>query len=242
MTPVAHSPRGEVPAQAYREHIENVRQQAVGKAQFATTKYTGDRTAFIDAVETAAIYHDLGKLDEVNQEVLRRESNDPLPVAHEDAGVAELLKLRRRESAVLVAAHHAGLFSQEAEICKERSKRGRAFRNPKVADQIDKQLENYVALHSAAGCPTPGWIESGILHKCGFTRRVALSCLVDADHSDTARHYGNEVRHDQPEPRWYERLASLDQYVARLPEGSTERERHRNYLSTVRNKYAAGLT
>ena len=97
MTPVAHSPRGEVPAQAYREHIENVRQQAAAKARFAATKYTGDRAAFIDAVEAAAICHDLGKLDEENQEVLRRESNDPLRVAHEDAGVAELLKLRRRE-------------------------------------------------------------------------------------------------------------------------------------------------
>src|SRR5262245_47180849 len=134
MTPVAHSPRGEVPAQAYREHIENVRQQAVANAQLATTCYTGVRAAFIDTVEAAAIDHDLGKLDEVNQEVLCRESNAPLPVAHEDAGVAALLQLHRRESAVLVAAHHAGLFSQEAEICKERSKRGSAFRNPKVAD------------------------------------------------------------------------------------------------------------
>src|SRR2546427_11455457 len=138
MIPVAHSPRGEIPAQAYHDHIEQVRRQAIAKAQCATTKYTGDRAAFIDAVEAAAIYHDLGKLDEKNQEVLLRESHDPLPVAHEDAGVAELLKLRRRESAVLVAAHHVGLFSQEAEICKERSKRGRALRNPKVAEQPGK--------------------------------------------------------------------------------------------------------
>ena len=112
MVPVAHSPKGDVPAQAYHEHIENVRRLAVTNAKRATARYTGDSAVFIDAVEAAAIYHDLGKLDEANQEVLRRESNDPLPVAHEDAGVAELLKLRRRESAVLVAAHHAGLFSQ----------------------------------------------------------------------------------------------------------------------------------
>jgi CRISPR-associated endonuclease/helicase Cas3 len=226
LEPVAHSPKGDVPAQAYHKHIENVRRLSITNARRATACYTGDRTAFIDAVEAAAIYHDLGKLDEVNQEVLRRESNDPLPVAHEDAGVAELLKLHRRESAVLVAAHHAGLFSQT----EERSRQAKAFRNPKVADHIDKQLGNYVALHSAAGCPTPGWIESGQLHKCGLTRRIALSCLVDADHSDTARHYGNEIRYDPPESRWQERLAALDQYVAHLPVGDTERERHRNYL------------
>src|SRR5207237_8777699 len=35
-------------------------------------------------------------------------------------------------------------------------------------EKSPKQLENYVALHSTAGCPTPGWIESGALHKCGF--------------------------------------------------------------------------
>lgn len=224
MVPVAHSPKGDVPAQSYWEHIENVRRKAVYNAQLATAQYTGDGTAFVAAVEAAAIYHDLGKLDEANQEVLCRESHDPLAVAHEDAGVTELLKLHRRESAVLVAAHHAGLFSQS----EERSKQKRPFRNLKVADRVDKQLDNYVASHSAAGCPTPNWIEGGQLHKCGFTRRIALSCLVDADHSDTARHYGNEVQYDLPEPRWQERLAALDQYVVNLPTGPSEPERRRN--------------
>jgi CRISPR-associated endonuclease/helicase Cas3 len=224
MIPLAHSPKGDVPGQEYQEHIENVRRLSVCNAQLATTRYTGDRAAFVDAVGAAAIYHDLGKLDEKNQEVLCRQSNDSLSVAHEDAGVAELLKLRRRESAVLVAAHHAGLFSQTEEM----GKRAKAFRNLKVADHVDKQLGNYVASHNVVGCPTPGWIESGRLHNCGFTRRVALSCLVDADHSDTARHYGNEVQYDPPEPRWQERLAALDQYVADLPIGSSEPERRRN--------------
>lgn len=224
--PIAHSPRGDAPAQAYREHIVNVRRLAVANARRATAYYTGDSAAFIDAVEAAAIYHDLGKLDESNQEVLHRESYDPLPVAHEDAGVAELLKLRHRESAVLVAAHHAGLFSQAAEM----SKRARVFRKAEVADHVDKQLDQYVAAHRAAGCPTPDWIDSGQLHRCGLTRRLALSCLVDADHSDTARHYGNEIPYDPPEPYWQERLVALDQYVTRLPEGGTDRERRRNRL------------
>lgn len=224
MALVAHSPKGDVPEQSYQEHIENVRRQSVSNARHATVYYTGDSATFINAVEAAAIYHDLGKLDEKNQEVLCRQSNDPLAVAHEDAGVAELFKLRRRESAVLVAAHHAGLFSQTEEM----SKHARAFRNLKVADHVDKRLENYVTSHDAAGCPTPGWIESSQLHKCGFTRRVALSCLVDADHSDTARHYGNEVQYDLPEPRWQERLAALNQYVTNLPTGTSESERRRN--------------
>lgn len=226
MPPIAHSPKGDVPGQAYRAHIERVRQKSVVNAQGATVDYTGDKTAFIEAVEAAAIYHDLGKLDEANQDVLCRESRSPLPIAHEDAGVEQLIRLHRRESAILVAAHHAGLFSQEKEMEKQR----RCFRNLRVADHVDKHLENYVALHSVTGCPTPDWIDDVPLHRCGFTRRVALSCLVDADHSDTAQHYGNEVPYDLPKPRWKERLSALDQYVARLPAGETERERHRNSL------------
>ncbi|TAJ76307.1 HD domain-containing protein, partial [bacterium] len=222
---LAHSPKGVVPAQTYREHIENVRRLAVEKAVRATKSYIGDKEAFVDAVEAAAIYHDLGKLDDSNQEVLHRESNDPLPLAHEDAGVAELLKQRRSESAVLVAAHHAGLFSQSREI-----KGAKGFRNLKVADQVNKRLDQYVSVHGAEGCPTPGWIESGQLHKCGFTRRLALSCLVDADHSDTARHYGNGMPYEPPRPRWRDRLEALDGYVRSLPEGTTDRERSRNRL------------
>lgn len=230
MIPLAHSPKRDVPAQAYREHIERVRQNAKCNAQAATDGYAGDKTAFIDTVEAAAIYHDLGKLDEANQEVLRRESRTPLSVAHEDAGVAELLRLKRSEAAVLVAAHHAGLFSQKKEMEKRKGGQIRLFRNLKVMDHVDERLEDYVSLHQTVGCPTPGWVNGFPLHKCGFTRRVALSCLVDADHSDTARHYGNEIPYDPPNPRWRERLAALDRYVARLSGGDTRRERRRNEL------------
>lgn len=222
---LAHSPKGVVPAQTYREHIENVRRLAVLNAQCATAAYAGNRDTFVAAVEAAAIYHDLGKLDESNQEVLKRESNDPLPVAHEDAGVAQLLKQHRNESAVLVAAHHAGLFSQSQEI-----KGGKGFRNLKVVNRVNDRLDQYVFSHGAEGCPIPSWIEGGQLHRCGFSRRLALSCLVDADHSDTARHYGNAVAYYPPPSRWHERLDALDKYVRSLPEGATDRERFRNRL------------
>jgi len=226
MISLAHSPRRCVPAQAYLEHIENVRQRAKDNAERATTYHTEESARFIRTVEAAAIYHDLGKLDEANQQVLCHESHDPLPVAHEDAGVAELLRLRHREAAVLVAAHHAGLFSQSTEM----SKQARAFRNRDVADHVDKNLEQYVELHETSGCPMPGWIDARQLYRCGFSRRVALSCLVDADHSDTARHYGNEAPCDPPEPRWQERLEALDRYVAALPAGDTPGEQARNHL------------
>jgi len=51
----------------------------------------------------------------------------------------------------------------------------------------------------------------------GLTHRIALSCLVDGDHSDTARHYGEPV----PGRDWRdagERLEALDGFVRGLQE------------------------
>jgi CRISPR-associated endonuclease/helicase Cas3 len=50
----------------------------------------------------------------------------------------------------------------------------------------------------------------------GLERRLLLSCLVDADHGNTARFYGNESDRYPAEPRWEERLAALDRYVSGL--------------------------
>jgi CRISPR-associated endonuclease/helicase Cas3 len=233
--PLAHSPRKEIPAQTYFEHISNVRHQAVCNAQNAAAFYTGNRDAFVSWVEAAGLYHDLGKLDRANQMVLQKESKKPLPIAHDDAGVAELDKLGWKEAAILAYGHHDGLFSREEEFAKQ----GRPFRQlkrmtpdgEKVADHVDCKLEVYESFHVAAGCQKLSLVEpSGQLHICGFTRRIALSCLVDADHGDTARHYRNEVKTPKAETRWHDRLVALERYVNALPKGKTEREQARNHL------------
>ncbi|MBI3921453.1 MAG: CRISPR-associated protein [Armatimonadetes bacterium] len=222
MVPLAHSPRGKIPAQPYIEHITRVRARALDNARRAAEFYRGDGETFVQTVDAAATYHDLGKLDPQNQDVLRRRSREGLPVAHDDAGVATLLSLKRNESAILAAAHHAGLSSQEA----ERQKQRKCFRNLSVANHVDTQLAAYVERHIEAGCPTADSATNQPLHHCGFTRRVALSCLVDADHSDTARNYGNEVEDSYPAPRWEERLDALKRYVSGLPEAATDRQRN----------------
>ena len=226
---LAHSRRGEIPEQSYKKHIEKVHSQAVCNAQRASAYYSGDRDAFVETVESAVVYHDLGKIDEANQEILRRESRDPLPISHSDAGVAELLRLRRSEAAVLAEAHHAGLFSQAAEMGKQ----GKPFRILNVASHVDARLDHYLRDHSAAGCPTLDAADNGQLHRNGFTRRVALSCLVDADHGDTARHYGKEIEQALPDPKWQERFEALDRYVAQLSQGDTEVEQRRNHLRSL---------
>jgi len=210
--------------------VSNVLRCAVGNAACVAGFHTGDCDEFVDWVNAAALYHDLGKLDKANQELLACDSSRrplPLPIAHQDAGVAELDRLRRQESVVLVAAHHdPGLFSMKTEMGKQ----GRPFRRLDVADHVDEHLHRYVQFHQNAGCSTLERVDSTGLQGCGFTRRLALSCLVDADHGDTARHSGNEVEMSVAEPRWTERAEALQRYVDRLPQGQAGRERDRNAL------------
>ena len=225
--PLAHSPDPPVPEQTYLEHVGPVRGNASANAQAAYDYYSGDRRAFVEVVEAAALYHDLGKLDEANQEVLRRVRGGKLPLPHEDAGVAELLHLSRNEAAVLVAAHHGGLFSKEA----ERKKPGRRFRDTRhrtigvqdisVAEYVDANLPAYLESHGQVGLPTRTEEQKQAIHHCGFARRVALSCLVDADHGNTALHYGKEVPIKCLPTRWEERLCALDAYVAELAQTSS---------------------
>ena len=60
-----------------------------------------------------------------------------------------------------------------------------------------------------------------------LSMRLALSCLVDADHEDTARHDGFEPA-PALAPRWDERIAALDAYVASLSSsGNAERDVNR---------------
>jgi len=232
---LAHSSRRGNPAQTYFEHIANVRKQAVHYARNAANYYNGQRDKFIGWVEAAATYHDLGKLDYFNQAVLKTSSRKRLPIDHEDAGATALWKLKQKEAAVLVAAHHAGLFSKKAE-CPPNKRR--LFRNEKysplidgtIDEHVDAHLDDYLIAHYRAGLEHIGETDNGQLHRCGFTRRVALSCLIDADHGDTARHYSNEIEVSKVQRRWKERLVALQQYVNKLPKGNTMRERHRNSL------------
>jgi hypothetical protein len=172
--PLAHSPHGDSPAQPYRKHVSGVEGQAVENALAAAGFYSGDKVRFVEMVKAAAIYHDLGKLDEANQDILRSESKKKLPVRHEDAGTKALLLLKRQESAVIAAAHHAGLFSQE----NERQKGNKPFRILEVSEHVDSHLDEYVGKHTACGLPLmPAAQTSTSLDKCGFAQACAvLSC------------------------------------------------------------------
>ena len=96
--PLAHSARKMVTAQSYKAHIERVTALAEDNAKRAAKYLQGDHDFFVESVRAAAIYHDLGKLDEENQHVLMKSATKALPLNHVDAGTARLLELKRFES------------------------------------------------------------------------------------------------------------------------------------------------
>jgi CRISPR-associated endonuclease/helicase Cas3 len=223
---IAHS-KGKnppVPAQTYQKHISGVLRRTEENTGSLLKYYKGDPEYFRQAVRAAAIYHDLGKLDKDNQLVLSRGGGKRLPINHVDAGVANLLKNDLVESALLVYSHHIGLQS----IPSERAKEELFLRDANIYSQTQEHLREYLARHSQL-------VKSELVETVntysdwtGLTRRLALSSIVDADHSDTAYNYGKEYPIPKLNLKWEERLKALDNYVENL--GKESKPSKRNLL------------
>ncbi|MDR1482526.1 MAG: CRISPR-associated endonuclease Cas3'' [Synergistaceae bacterium] len=196
--------------QTYSQHVEGV----LGRARrFASGAggYSLDGERLRSISETAAEYHDLGKLDPENQRVLAGEvSARKLPINHVDAGTAFLMDNKHASmfAAIAAASHHTGLPG----IFHELDRGDAAFRDEGVKDKVDSALSWYAALHARlVGEHSEFENDYPDGDKSVFTR-ILLSCLVDADHSDAA---------GSPETEYIalrasERLARLDEYVAGL--------------------------
>lgn len=228
---LAHSAKGDIPVQSYQAHVCNVYEMAVGKAARAGA-YSQYGTLMKDAVTFAALYHDLGKLAPENQKVLKVRSKASLPLNHVDAGVAALqsggLSLAENLTALFVYSHHIGLQSLPDENAKGK---GNVFRDMSlnqdgrsVKEIIDKYLSDYLESHKSQLSDMPEMKKSewhGALPTPLFMR-MALSCLVDADHTDTARNYNNVVPDGEILLYPDKRLTLLDKYVAGLPKKSSD--------------------
>ncbi len=226
---LAHSARRGSPGQSYREHVANVRRLAAKFAREAAVTYS-EREFFQAVVELAATYHDLGKLDEIFQDILYRNRPNEEGFNHVEAGTAHLLKRKLGEAAICCFSHHIGLPSLPKERAKakfddEGTERSLFLRDGKELngmdavswERTDKLLDGYLHQHAdvvkpvkppPAGDPRPCFT--------GLVRRLALSCLVDGDHSDTAQHYREERELDGALLRAAERLQALDRYVENL--------------------------
>lgn len=228
----ARSPKPDkgIPAQTYKRHVSEVMRLASNYAQKAAV-YSGYNQLLRDVVGCASEYHDLGKLADENQTILRTGGQGSLPVKHWDAGAAYLLgcpkKVIGRIAAFLVACHHIGLLS----LVKEKLK-GHAgmFREQSAKENTGVWLSRYLGIHAAemGSCTA---VENDWKGKVAtpLFMRMALSCLVDADHTDSARHCGNAVPDGEVSLDAERRLAALDRYVSSLA-SADEDKRERNEL------------
>ncbi len=225
---LAHSARLECPEQTYNEHVSEVVRRALESAS-KIAPYTPFCDLFVSTVRAAAEYHDLGKIDEANQKVLRGKTRKPLPIDHWDAGTAYLLRKKSIPPALCVFSHHAGLPSIHEENSKVYPFRVRtpAKNDKKMVREItDENLERYINEHETEMGPCPN-LPEGLSPGPAFLR-FALSCLVDADHTDTARNYNNVVPEGEILLYPDKRLTLLDKYVAGLPKkASDDIERNR---------------
>ena len=233
--PLAHSPArdGEL-GDPYERHINAVRRGALERAEEMLRYNSSSQQGLLEAIEDAATFHDLGKIDPDIQKVFRKGRGNKLKWDHIDAGVAHLSAEQDWMAAWLVRAHHAPGLPQKAEHFTEKSDRrlrGRRRDEETIErhyDQInrtDSQINQFLAMHKA----TVGHSEikrNRPVH--GLAMRLALSCLVDADHSDSAFFDTGRLPPDPPKPRWEERLNALCEYVRTLPIGEGDAERARN--------------
>lgn len=146
-----------------------------------------------------------------------------MPWDHIDAGVAHLLASGNRMVAWLVRAHHApGLpclakhFDADGLGLKLRGRRHESVERSVHLKQIEHtngQLSRYLTDHIAAVNSMP---VSPTKASHGLAMRLALSCLVDADYSDTAAFDSGVTSGEPASPRWQDRLHALDAYVEKF--------------------------
>lgn len=223
--PLAHSaPHENRKPHLYADHVGGATAYARCNAE-AAARYIRDpeiARRFVTAVVDGTIFHDLGKLDDANQSALRKGRSGRMRWDHVDAGVAHLLRSKAGMAAWIVRAHHApGLPCHAEQFLTTKSPRLRGGRQsgdaaPELIANTDRTLLRLISIHeSSAGAhtPTPGKA------KHGLPLRMALSCLVDGDHADAAFYEHGRHLPEPPQPRWTERLARLDAYVAGLPRG-----------------------
>src|SRR5437667_6808186 len=133
---LAHSAQHGRPSQTYAAHVAGERgvtwrawRNAEKAGRFSKKKF---EARLLRAVRLGGEFHDLGKLDPYNQQILKKaNSREPLPVKHWDAGAAALFHnaaIRDSAAAVAVYAHHKGLPNRE----EEKKRNGLAYREEEI--------------------------------------------------------------------------------------------------------------
>jgi CRISPR-associated endonuclease Cas3-HD len=250
---LAHSARYGCPVQSYDEHIRNTTRGALHRARAALRYYTPTkdsspkRRELLQIVGDAASFHDFGKLDEGFQETLHMcGGKSPNHIRHEDAGAEFLSRLKAVEAAGLVSAHHRGLVKYLFKLGDTWSRDATALDTSpfRIDDELgntrratDTRIDLYRNAHEQLLGARQAGSEDGSARCTGFTRRLLLSMLVDADHTDTARHYGQDGTFQSPKGHWLARAAQLDRYVSKLAGSSAGDDHSKRQRQNLRDAF-----
>lgn len=245
---LAHSAPPQNPTrgpQPYGEHARNVWTRAISAADemfaFARGPAATDLLSMQNAISIASVFHDLGKLDAKNQAVLNAGRGARLPPEcdHIEAGVAHTLAEAHRNiaSAWLIRAHHGpGLPDRASEKFMPfgplRGRRDRKNSDAEfhrtIVERTDRGLPRFLERHFEAWPDSPKVTPGSDLH--GLSIRLALSCLVDADHYDTAAWDQPPALLKRLSCDWDQLLKRLDSYVEGLEKRDPERDALRKML------------
>lgn len=228
---LAHSKKGNISEQEYSAHIRGVSSLAHEYVQAMANYSECDNALLSQVVDKASTYHDIGKLNKDNQDVLSGKiSSKSLPQNHVDAGAAYFLDEKHLSvfSAAVIQAHHIGFPDFSAEM----NKGDAIFRDVSIASDVDRELPALEAIHDNLIESHFKYTEEAIKGNRSVFFRLLLSCIADADHTDTATHYRQYPSVEKTillHPA--ERLARLDRCITELQQKGVNDER--NFL---RNK------
>ena len=191
----------------------------------------------LHALFVAVLFHDLGKLDCLNQEALKGGPKKRLPVFHEDAGAAYWLTNETPcfVAAVLIYSHHRGLTNFPVEFDRgEMAFRFADTERKKGFSQTQNNLAKYIQRHFEVLKNIKIIIPDLSIPTNALDWRILLSVIVDSDHSNAAQHCSQYIDYILPgEARWAERLQKLDEKIfAKASEPCSKKERKRNLLRT----------
>ncbi|KJR44588.1 CRISPR-associated helicase Cas3 [Desulfosporosinus sp. I2] len=213
---LAHSKKGNIPEQEYSAHIRGVSSLAREYVRDMVSYSKYDKALLSQVVEKASAYHDMGKLNRDNQDVLSGKiSSKSLPRNHVDAGAAHFLndKYFFAVSAAAIQAHHIGFPDFSAEM----NKGDAIFRDVSIASDVDRELPELEAIHDKLIESHFKYAEEEINGNRSVFFRMLLSCIADADHTNTAINYHKYPINAKTIPlRPAERLKQLDRRVAEL--------------------------
>lgn len=174
-------------SESYVEHVRNVLKKASDDFD-KIVKYAPNLKRFKPELLLAAYFHDVGKLSDDNQKVLSGEKKSKnLPTPHSQVGGCFLFGKKKWIGSSLICCHHSDLKN----IAKSAFDKTNPEENNRLIDLHNHLFDGDVAPMAEE------WVESQINALKGYNHqefvdaalnwRLAMSCLVDADHSDAAR-------------------------------------------------------